>query len=190
MVAARAANPAQAAQSVAGKPPIVPPAIQTIPQPVGPQAEVALALKAWAAAWVTRDIGAYLAAYSREFVPANRQSKSEWEISRARALKRPGIRLQVSAENYTVEEPSRVSVRFVQRYASPGYRSGSACLNSIPRFLSGLRAGCQRCRVVHGGGRRLRRTDRRGGQLGAHQGFHLTRGSSVAASRRSTLRPV
>jgi hypothetical protein len=29
--------------------------------------------------------------------------------------------------------------------------------------------GSQRCRVVHGGGRRLRRTGRRGGQLGAHQ---------------------
>ncbi len=121
MVAARAANPALAAPPVAGKPPVVAPAVQTIPPPVGPQAEVAQALKAWAAAWVTRDIGAYLAAYSPEFVPANRQPKAEWEISRARALKRAGIRLQVSAENYTVEEPSRVSVRFVQRYASPGY---------------------------------------------------------------------
>ena len=29
--------------------------------------------------------------------------------------------------------------------------------------------GSQQCRVVHGGGRRLRRTGRRGGQLGAHQ---------------------
>jgi hypothetical protein len=70
------------------------------------------------------------------------------------------------------------------------HRSGSACLNSFPRFLSGLRAGCQRCRVVHGGGRRLRRTDRRGGQLGAHQGFHLTRPVAAAAGPRSTLRPA
>ena len=31
-----------------------------------------------------------------------------------------------------------------------------------------------RQRVVHGGGRRLRRTDRRGGQLGAHQGLWLS----------------
>jgi hypothetical protein len=29
--------------------------------------------------------------------------------------------------------------------------------------------GLQQCRVVHGGARRLRRTGRRGGQLGAHQ---------------------
>jgi hypothetical protein len=59
-------------------------------------------------------------------------------------------------------------------------RSGPACLNSTPRFLSGLRAGCRRCRVVHGGGRRLRRTDRRGGQLGAHQ-----RSSSYAAMAKA-----
>ena len=70
-------------------------------------------------------------------------------------------------------------------------RSGSACLNSIPRLLSGrLCADCQRCRVVHGGGRRLRRTDRRGVQLGAHQGCHLMRPASLASARRSTLRPA
>ena len=61
-------------------------------------------------------------------------------------------------------------------------RSGPVCLNSFPRSISGLRAGCRRCRVVHGGGRRLRRTDRRGGQLGAHPGVHVTRPVSVAAT--------
>ena len=54
-----------------------------------------------------------------------------------------------------------------------GVRSGSGCLNNFPRVLSGLRAGCKQCRVVHGGGRRLRRTGRRGGQLGAHHRLHL-----------------
>jgi two-component system response regulator HydG len=67
-------------------------------------------------------------------------------------------------------------------------RSGPACLNSTPRFLSGLRAGCRRCRVVHGGGRRLRRTDRRGGQLGAHQRSHLMRPWPRLAGGRSSAR--
>ena len=35
------------------------------------------------------------------------------------------------------------------------HRSGSVCLNNKPRFISGLWAVCQRCRVVHGGERRL-----------------------------------
>ena len=68
------------------------------------------------------------------------------------------------------------------------FRSGPACLNSTPRFLSGLRAGCRRCRVVHGGGRRLRRTDRRGGQLGAHQRSHLMRPWPRLAGGRSSAR--
>jgi len=42
-------------------------------------------------------------------------------------------------------------------------RGGPGCLNSVPRLLSGLRAACQRCRVIHGGERRLRRTQSRGG---------------------------
>lgn len=50
-------------------------------------------------------------------------------------------------------------------------RSGSACLNSFTPRDKETAGGFKRCRVVHGGGRRLRRTGRRGGQLGAHQGF-------------------
>ena len=69
-------------------------------------------------------------------------------------------------------------------------RSGSVCLNNFPRVLSGLRAGCKRCRVVHGGGRRLRRTDRRGGQLGAHHRLHLTRPCPQLAAWPGTFRPA
>jgi hypothetical protein len=66
-------------------------------------------------------------------------------------------------------------------------RSGSVCLNNFPRFISGLRASCERCRVVHGGVRRLRRTRSRGGQLGAHRGFHLTRPAPSVAAPRGTF---
>jgi hypothetical protein len=66
-------------------------------------------------------------------------------------------------------------------------RSGSACLNSFPRLLSGFRAGCQRCRVVHGGGRRLRRTHAAVGNSGRTRDLHLTRPARAAAGRQSTL---
>jgi len=69
-------------------------------------------------------------------------------------------------------------------------RSGSACLNNIPQFISGLRAGCQRCRVFHGGGRRLRRTHAAVGNSGRTSDLHLTRPASAPASRRSTPRPA
>ena len=71
-------------------------------------------------------------------------------------------------------------------HISPNDRSGSACLNNFPRFISGPWAGCKRCRVVHGGERRLRRTHSRGGQLGAHQGFHFRQPVPVWAARPRT----
>lgn len=43
------------------------------------------------------------------------------------------------------------------------FSSGPGCLNNKSPNLSGLWVDCQRCRVIHGGGRRLRRTGRRGG---------------------------
>ena len=52
-------------------------------------------------------------------------------------------------------------------------RSGPACLNNISPSFKWTPAGCQRCRVIHGGERRLRRTQSRGGQLGAHQRCHF-----------------
>ncbi len=61
-------------------------------------------------------------------------------------------------------------------------RSGSACLNSFTPRDKETKGGLNRCRVVHGGGRRLRRTDRRGGQLGAHQGFSFKATSCSAGS--------
>ena len=64
-----------------------------------------------------------------------------------------------------------------RRRGLPTARSGSVCLNNFPRSISGLRAVRRRCRVVHGGVRRLRRTQSRGGQLGR------TRVSSYAARR-------
>ena len=70
-------------------------------------------------------------------------------------------------------------------------RSGPACLDSIPRFISGLRAGCRRCRVVHGGGRAAHcdaMHDRRGGQLGAHQRSHLMRPWPGRPGERSNAR--
>ena len=71
----------------------------------------------------------------------------------------------------------------IQQLVAKGYdKKTIACLNNFPRLLSGLRAGCKRCRVVHGCGGRLRRTDRRGGQLGAHQELHFTQPLPVWAA--------
>lgn len=61
-------------------------------------------------------------------------------------------------------------------------RSGSACLNSFTPRDKETTGGLNRCRVVHGGGRRLRRTGRRGGQLGEHQGFSFYAAACIDGS--------
>ena len=70
---------------------------------------------------------------------------------------------------------------FIERPHTKIIRNGSVRLNRFPRFINQTRAGWLRCRVVHGSVRRLRRTQRLGGQLGAHRRTHLTRSASVWA---------
>jgi hypothetical protein len=64
----------------------------------------------------------------------------------------------------------------------PGVRSGSACLNSFTPRDKETAGDWDGCRVVHGGGRRLRRTGRRGGQLGEHQGFSFYAAACIDGS--------
>ena len=61
-------------------------------------------------------------------------------------------------------------------------RSGSVDLNKLTPIDKCHGVGLKRCRVVHGGGRRLATNDRRGGQLGAHRRFHFMQPLVKAAS--------
>ena len=61
-------------------------------------------------------------------------------------------------------------------------RSGSVDLNKLTPIDKCHGVGLKRCRVVHGGGRRLATNDRRGGQLGAHRRFHFMQPHVKAAS--------
>ena len=68
------------------------------------------------------------------------------------------------------------------RVGAMANRSGSACLNSFTPRDKEAAGDWDRCRVVHGGGRRLRRPDRRGGQLGAHRGFSFYAAACIGGS--------
>ena len=63
-----------------------------------------------------------------------------------------------------------------------GLRIGSVDLNKLTPIDKCHGVGLKRCRVVHGGGRRLATNDRRGGQLGAHRRFHFMQHLVKAAS--------
>lgn len=120
-------------------------------------------------------------------------------IAATRAIAREGPKMErvpgVTGRTGRPPDHRHLQIRSKDRRGTPGLgfiesliqvRSGSACLNSNPRFISDLRAGCQKCGDVHDGSQRLRRTDR-GGQLGAHRGLHPTRPASVSTSGRSAF---
>lgn len=97
------------------------PAPAAVPQ--GPEQEVAAAMRAWLAAWAAKDLGAYLGSYVPDFVSAEGAKRGDWEIARARALKRAGdIKVLASNAQFTIGAPSTVTVRFLQSYSSPAYR--------------------------------------------------------------------
>jgi ketosteroid isomerase-like protein len=61
-----------------------PPVAKPAPTPVesGDVKAAESAVMAWAKAWAAKDMNAYLGAYSPEFAPAGKQSRSAWEKER------------------------------------------------------------------------------------------------------------
>ena len=80
---------------------------------------VVKALDAWAAAWASRDVDAYLAAYAPDFKPDGGLALGEWrEQRRARIGKARSISVAVLSPEVTKLDAQRVSVTFTQDYTS------------------------------------------------------------------------
>ncbi len=48
--------------------------------------DVTLAVQAWAKAWSSKDMAAYLGAYGKDFDPPGNQSRSTWEAERRKRI--------------------------------------------------------------------------------------------------------
>jgi adhesin transport system outer membrane protein len=89
----------------------------------GSDREFAEALKAWAQAWMTRDIQRYLGFYSPTFTPAHGRSRAAWTADRKRIIGTANVvKLDLSGIKVDRNGPDRVTTRFVQAYQSPIYR--------------------------------------------------------------------
>ena len=114
--AASATTPAPSAvkQTVAA-PAASPP---SAPPPADSSAAIMQAVNAWVSAWSTRDLDAYLGAYSKSFAPEGR-SRDEWEAARRTSF--PAARsVQVSIEQAQVSMlgDSEAEVTFLQHFRS------------------------------------------------------------------------
>lgn len=82
--------------------------------------EVELAVRAWAAAWASKDVRSYLAAYGKDFVPPGKASRAAWEAERRQRITTKGsISVRLDGLKISVDG-SRATARFRQDYKSGG----------------------------------------------------------------------
>lgn len=118
--------PAVAATPVTAAPVVTEPLPEAHkPQPVAkadPAAEVVKSLQAWAEAWSSRNIDAYLAAYKPDFKPEG-MSRKAWEKQRRdRIGKSEKIELGLGNVNIRMHDATHATVKFIQNYRSASYR--------------------------------------------------------------------
>ena len=79
---------------------------------------VTAAVQAWAAAWATKDMKAYLAAYDKSFDPPGNQNRAAWEKEReARIVSKSRISVKLSDINVSVQG-DKATARFRQAYSA------------------------------------------------------------------------
>ncbi len=118
--------PVAAPSSSATAPPVAtPPAPTTSSAPASPVASgstgsqaVEAAVQAWAAAWSSKDMGAYLGAYGKEFDPPGGMSRKAWEDERrARIVGKSKIAVKLNDVSVAVKGSTAVA-RFKQTYSA------------------------------------------------------------------------
>ena len=81
-------------------------------------------IEEWRQAWARRDVDAYLALYSSDFVPAEGKSRMEWVASRRKAISsRPEILVRVNKLRIEQSGSDQAKAHFLQDYVSGSFRA-------------------------------------------------------------------
>lgn len=116
----KAALDARAADLIKESLPVQAPA--AAPVPPSDERAVAEALKAWVAAWSSRNLQGYLDSYAQNFVPADGGKREAWVGKRKRIVGQGGdIHLDIADIKVAVRDPSHAVTTFKQTYRSAGY---------------------------------------------------------------------
>lgn len=87
--------------------------------------DVEASVRAWAEAWASKDMKAYLSAYGTEFDPPGKQSRKEWEDERrSRILGKSRISVKLSELQVQVQG-SQATAKFRQAYSADGLQMSS-----------------------------------------------------------------
>ena len=117
-------KPAPEAKPVVETPPPVPPKEKPAAGKADSEAAVLKALQAWAKAWSSKNVGAYLAAYDKDFKAPGGESRASWEKSRKERISRPkSIRVIIDEPRITLEGGGKAAATFRQTYKSDALSS-------------------------------------------------------------------
>jgi len=82
-------------------------------------AEILDAVNAWAKAWASKNVDAYLASYAKEFKTPGGEARADWEKARRARIDAPkSITVTVDAPKVRVSADGQASVTFRQGYSS------------------------------------------------------------------------
>lgn len=105
--------------------------------PIADDSPVRSAAERWREAWSRRDVAAYLASYSQDFVPADGQPRDKWAEARRRNLmSRSDITVRISQLDAMPLSADSYRLVFLQ-----DYRSGSFEERGQPKTLLMVREG-------------------------------------------------
>jgi len=131
---ARTREPAKPAPNVASNVAVEPvkPAPEAPPVAAKPNAaEIVDTVEAWARAWSSKDVAAYLAFYAAGFQTPGGVPRADWENSRRQRISAPkSIEITVDAPSVSVLSDELVNVTFRQ-----GYRSDIVTSNPTTKTL-------------------------------------------------------
>lgn len=112
-------------------------AAPVVTPPIADDGPVRAAAERWREAWSRRDVAAYLASYSQDFVPADGQTRDKWADARRRnLLSRTDITVRISQLDAMPLGTHRYRLVFLQ-----DYHSGSFEERSQPKTLLMVREG-------------------------------------------------
>lgn len=122
------------AQAVAEPRPAAPaPAAPPAAQAATASEDVLAAVQAWAEAWSSKDVNAYLAAYDKDFEVPGGRSRSSWENERRQRVGKPGdISVEVDGPQVDIDG-DRAEVRFRQHYRSSNFNASTVKILEMVR---------------------------------------------------------
>ena len=106
------------------------PSAKTAPSPISNQVnagekEVEAAVRAWAEAWSSKNVAAYLGNYGQTFDPPNKQTRKAWEVERrARIVGKQNINVKLSNFSVVVQG-LKATAKFKQEYSADAFNVAS-----------------------------------------------------------------